>query len=136
MESPSDEEFELNRSNANANSNTNSYLTEQGKTYRPSHWFLGAIVGLFAVLLLGIASSYLVLLRGSLQPRVGLITGSSMEPTLRGPRAEFDCQACGSKSSWTMDTLDPSNEVSCQRCKAYLDTSYPTLVPEIGRAHV
>ena len=79
---------------------------------------------LLGLLTVGITTSYLMLLRRSSQLRIGTLTGSSMEPALRGPRMELICSNCQSLNSWTLDAWDATQEVRCQVCREYLDTSH------------
>jgi len=93
------------------------------KSTRPSSWFVFATLAILGLLTFGITTAYLLLLRQSSQLRVGLLTGSSMEPTLRGPRIEMVCEKCQSKNSWTCDAWNPQQEARCQHCDEYLTTA-------------
>ncbi|MFM9064805.1 MAG: S26 family signal peptidase [Pirellula sp.] len=92
---------------------------------RPSSWFVFTTLGLLGLLTVAVTTSYLILLRQSGQLRVGVLTGSSMEPTLRGPRVELRCGSCTSLNSWTNDAWTPGREVRCQFCNEFIDTSDP-----------
>ena len=101
-------------------------IPQQLGAQRPSRWFVVATLGLLAFLILGLIGAYL-LMRQSHVVRVGRITGSSMEPALRGPRLELVCTNCQSSNSWTYDAWNPSREARCRFCREYLETSDPEL---------
>lgn len=90
---------------------------------RPSRWFLSSIAALMVLLAISIAVAFLVTLRQSAQLRTGLIAGSSMEPTLQGPKQHTTCPTCQRENSWTLDSWIPSRELKCQFCDAFLDTT-------------
>ena len=98
------------------------------KSARPSSWFVFATLAILGLLTVGITTAYLLLLRQSSQMRIGRLSGSSMEPTLRGPRIEMDCEHCRSKHSWALDAWKPNREARCMRCNEYLDTSNSALL--------
>jgi len=98
------------------------------RQYRPSRWFVLATLGLMGLLTVGITTAYLMLLRHSAKDRIGVLTGSSMEPALRGPRAEIRCEQCDQRNSWAIDAWDSARPARCQFCREYLDTFEEPLV--------
>lgn len=81
------------------------------------------------LLAISIAVAFLITLRQSAQLRTGLIAGSSMEPTLQGPRQLTTCPDCKRENAWTLDSWIPSRELKCQYCDAYLDTTDSKPIP-------
>lgn len=49
-------------------------------------------------------------------PRTGLITGSSMEPILRGPRFGWTCSHCTETQEFAFDTCKSNQPFRCQFC--------------------
>ncbi len=96
---------------------------------RPSRWFLSSIAALMVLLAISIAVAFLITLRQSAQLRTGLIAGSSMEPTLQGPKQLTTCPNCNRENAWTLDSWIPSRELKCQFCDAFLDTSDSKSIP-------
>jgi len=96
---------------------------------RPSRWFLSSLAALMVLLAISIAVAFLITLRQSAQLRTGLIAGSSMEPTLQGPRQLTTCPDCKRENAWTLDSWIPSRELKCQYCDAYLDTTDSKPIP-------
>lgn len=96
---------------------------------RPSRWFLSSIAALMVLLAISIAVAFLITLRQSAQLRTGLIAGSSMEPTLQGPKQLTTCPNCNRENAWTRDSWIPSRELKCQFCDAFLDTSDSKSIP-------
>ncbi len=96
---------------------------------RPSRWFLSSIAALMVLLAISIAVAFLITLRQSAQLRTGLIAGSSMEPTLQGPKQLTTCPNCNRENAWTLDSWIPSRELKCQFCNAFLDTSDSKSIP-------
>lgn len=92
---------------------------------RPSSWFVFTTLGLLGLLTVALTTSYLILLRHSGKLRIGVLTGSSMEPTLRGPRVELRCGSCKRVNSWAADAWAPNRELRCQFCNEYIETSNP-----------
>lgn len=101
-----------------------------GRHYRPSRWFVFATFGLLGLLTVGITSAYLMLLKHSTKDRIGVLTGSSMEPALRGPRVEMRCGQCNILNSWAIDAWDSAKPTRCQFCREYLDSSEEPLIRE------
>lgn len=96
---------------------------------RPSRWFLSSIAALMVLLAISIAVAFLITLRQSAQLRTGIIAGSSMEPTLQGPKQLTTCPNCNRENAWTLDSWIPSRELKCQFCDAFLDTSDSKSIP-------
>ncbi len=96
---------------------------------RPSRWFLSSIAALMVLLAISIAVAFLITLRQSAQLRTGLIAGSSMEPTLQGPKQLTTCPDCKRENAWTLDSWIPSRELKCQFCDAFLDTTDSKSIP-------
>ncbi len=57
-----------------------------------------------------------MLLRQGRLPRTGLITGSSMEPILRGPRFVWTCSHCSETQEFAFDTCRSNQPFRCQFC--------------------
>ena len=83
---------------------------------RPRRWFVYSLIGLLLFLFLAITLAALLLLRRGKLPRTGLITGSSMEPVLRGPRFTWTCQACSETQEFAFDTCKSHQPFLCRRC--------------------
>lgn len=81
------------------------------------------------LLAISIAVAFLITLRQSAQLRTGIIAGSSMEPTLQGPKQLTTCPNCNRENAWTLDSWIPSRELKCQFCDAFLDTSDSKSIP-------
>lgn len=57
-------------------------------------------------------------MRRGMTARRGQIAGSSMEPTLRGPRVHWTCPNCGSARSYAMDAWKGNRELQCVSCRS------------------
>jgi Signal peptidase, peptidase S26 len=83
---------------------------------RPRRWFVYSLVGLFLFLSLSITLAAILLLRRGRLPRTGLITGSSMEPVLRGPRFTWTCPECSGSQAFGLDTCKSHQPFRCRWC--------------------
>lgn len=108
---------------------SNPGLQHPSQGTRPSRWFLSSLAALMVLLAISIAVAFLVTLRQSAQLRTGLIAGSSMEPTLQGPKQQTTCPQCQRENIWTLDSWIPSRELKCQFCDAFLDTNNTKTIP-------
>jgi signal peptidase I len=90
---------------------------------RPSRWFLSCIAALIIILALAIVFALALTLRQNARLRSAMISGSSMEPTLHGPRVITKCPACKRDNQWTSDTWIANRELKCQFCNEYVDNS-------------
>ncbi len=85
-------------------------------TSRPRRWFVYSLIGLFLFLSLSITLAAILLLRRGRLPRTGLITGSSMEPVLRGPRFSWTCPDCSESQEFALDTCKSHQPFRCRWC--------------------
>ena len=85
-------------------------------TSRPRRWFVYSLIGLFLFLSLSITLAAILLLRRGRLPRTGLITGSSMEPVLRGPRFSWTCPDCSGPQEFALDTCKSHQPFRCRWC--------------------
>ena len=83
---------------------------------RPRRWFIYSSAGLLVFLCLAITLAAFLLLRRGKLPRTGIITGSSMEPVLQGPRFEWVCAQCSALQSVAFDTCKSNQPMRCQTC--------------------
>lgn len=83
---------------------------------RTSRWFIYLSSGLLVFLCLAVLLAGLILLSRSTQPIAGQVAGSSMEPTLQGPRLLVTCSACQAVHPFSIDAWNPSRPVSCPCC--------------------
>ena len=83
---------------------------------RPRRWFVYSLIGLFLFLSLSITLAAILLLRRGRLPRTGLITGSSMEPVLRGPRLSWTCLDCTGTQEFGLDTCKSHQPFRCRWC--------------------
>lgn len=83
---------------------------------RPGRWFVYSLIGLFLFLSLSITLAAILLLRRGRLPRTGLITGSSMEPVLRGPRFSWTCPDCSETQEFGLDTCKSHQPFRCRWC--------------------
>ncbi|MBU6237609.1 MAG: hypothetical protein KGQ51_07255 [Planctomycetes bacterium] len=83
---------------------------------RTSRWFIYASSGLLVFLCLAVLLAGLILLSRSSQPLAGQIAGSSMEPTLQGPRLLVTCSTCQAVNQFSIDAWNPNRPASCQCC--------------------
>lgn len=83
----------------------------------PRRWFIYSLIGLFLFLCLAITLAAILLLRRGSLPRVGQITGSSMEPILQGPRFSWTCSNCSALQEFALDTCKSNQPFTCQWCK-------------------
>ena len=79
-------------------------------------WFIYSLSGLFIFLCLAIILAAILLLRRGYLPRTGLITGSSMEPILRGPRFSLTCSSCSESQEFALDTCKSNQPFRCRQC--------------------
>lgn len=84
--------------------------------YKPKKWFVWSTVGLLLFLCIAISVAGLILLRRGSRPRIALVAGSSMEPTLRGPRLNWKCNQCESPFLFCLDSLRSNIPLRCPRC--------------------
>ncbi len=82
----------------------------------PRRWFIYSLSGLFLFLCLAITLAAILLLRRGRLPRTGLITGSSMEPILQGPRFSWTCTNCSASQEFALDTCKSNHPFRCQIC--------------------
>ena len=90
---------------------------------RPRRWFIYSSAGLLVFLCLSITLAAFLLLRRGRLPRTGIITGSSMEPVMQGPRFEWTCGQCSALQSVTLDTCKSNQPFRCQSCNRIDDES-------------
>ncbi len=89
----------------------------RSRSSHPRRWFIYSLCALFIFLCLAIVlAAILVLRRGNL-PRSGLITGSSMEPILRGPRFFWTCSNCSESQEFALDTCKSNQPFRCRFCE-------------------
>ena len=82
----------------------------------PKRWFIYSLGGLFIFLSFAIILAAILLLRRGYLPRTGLITGSSMEPILRGPRFSWTCSNCAESQESALDTCKSNQPFRCRMC--------------------
>lgn len=92
---------------------------------RSSRWFIYTSTGLLVFLCLAVTLAGLLLFRKASQPLLAEIAGSSMEPTLMGPRIAIDCPGCKFPNRWTIDSWNPRFEVQCMCCNRKIETPDP-----------
>ena len=90
--------------------------TEARQPIHPRRWFIYSSTGLLIFLGLAIILEAIVLLRRGRLSRTGLITGSSMEPILRGPRFVWTCSHCSETQEFAFDTCKSNQPFRCQFC--------------------
>lgn len=90
---------------------------------RPSRWFLSCIAALIIILAISIVLALAMTLRQNARLRTAMISGSSMEPTLHGPRVITKCPECKRDNQWTSDTWLANRELKCQFCNEYVNNS-------------
>jgi len=83
---------------------------------RPRRWFVYSLIGMFLFLSSAITLAAILLLRRGRLPRTGLITGSSMEPVLRGPRFTWTCPDCFQTHEFALDTCKSHRPIRCRWC--------------------
>ncbi len=83
---------------------------------KPRRWLIYISSGLLVFLCLTIFLAAILLLRRGRLPRTGLITGSSMEPILRGPRFGWTCSHCTEAQEFAFDTCKSNQPFRCQFC--------------------
>ncbi len=86
------------------------------RSSHPRRWFIYSLCGLFIFLCLAIILAAILLLRRGNLPRTGLITGSSMEPILRGPRFLWTCLNCSESQEFALDTCKSNQPFRCRSC--------------------
>ena len=84
--------------------------------YKPKKWFVWSTVGMLLFLCIAISVAGLILLRRGSKPRIALVAGSSMEPTLRGPRLKWKCKQCESPFQFCLDSLRSNMPLRCPHC--------------------
>ena len=82
----------------------------------PRRWFIYISSGMLIFLFLAIILVAFLLLRQGRIPRTGMITGSSMEPILRGPRFAWTCSHCDRLQEFALDTCKSGQPFRCQLC--------------------
>lgn len=87
---------------------------------RTSRWFIYVSSGLLVFLCLSVLVASLMLTVQSSQVRIGQVGGSSMEPTLQGPRAILVCSDCRAESSFARDAWTPNRPVRCRCCNQWI----------------
>lgn len=95
---------------------------------RSSRWFIYASTGLLVFLCLAVTLAGLLLLRKASGSLLAEIAGSSMEPSLQGPRVIIDCPKCKFTNRWTIDAWNPRFEVCCMCCNHKLETPDPPII--------
>jgi signal peptidase I len=83
---------------------------------RTSRWFIYVSSGLIVFLCLSVLLAGLILLSKSSQPLTGQVAGSSMEPTLQGPRLLVTCSVCQAVNQFSIDAWNPKRPASCPCC--------------------
>lgn len=83
-----------------------------------SRWFIYGSTSLLVFLCLAVLMAALLLMRRSAQPRVGVVSGNSMEPVFLGPRIRVPCEACGFTNRFSADAWDDRMPTDCQCCSA------------------
>ena len=86
------------------------------RSSHPRRWFIYSLCGLFIFLCLAMVLAAILLLRRGNLPRTGLITGSSMEPILRGPRFLWTCPNCSESQEFALDTCKSNQPFRCRNC--------------------
>lgn len=81
-----------------------------------SRWFLSFATFLLVFLCLAVLLARLLLTYRSYQPRLGEVVGSSMEPTLQGPRYLVTCSSCQAVTPFTIDAWNPNRPANCPCC--------------------
>ena len=95
---------------------------------RSSRWFIYTSTGLLVFLCLAVTLAGLMLLRKASEPLLAEIAGSSMEPTLLGPRIVIDCPECNFSNRWAVDSWNPRFEVRCMGCNRKLEPPDPPII--------
>jgi len=95
---------------------------------RSSRWFIYTSTGLLVFLCLSVTLAGLLLLRKASQPLLAEIAGSSMEPTLAGPRIVIECPDCQFSNRWAIDSWNPRFEVRCMCCNRKLEPPDPPTI--------
>lgn len=95
---------------------------------RSSRWFIYTSTGLLVFLCLAVTLAGLMLLRKASGPMLAEIAGSSMEPTLLGPRIVIDCPECKFSNRWAVDSWNPRFEVRCMCCNRKLEPPDPPII--------
>ena len=90
---------------------------------QPRRWFIYSLIGLFIFLCLAITLAASLLLRRGRLPRVGQITGSSMEPILQGPRFLWTCPNCSAAQEFALETCKSNQPFRCQACNKIANES-------------
>ena len=97
-------------------------------TYPFRRWFLFSAGGLIVLLGLSILLAGLLLLRHANKPKLAMIAGSSMEPTLIGPRIRVLCPQCSFDNRLSSDAWQPQQAIYCLCCQYEIEADDP---PEI-----
>ncbi len=97
----------------------------------PRRWFLYASASLLVVLFSAIILAGLLLMQRGLQPRTGQITGSSMEPTLAGPRCRWECSLCRRSQPFGADSWREGGSLRCRFCGSSQIASVDSILDEI-----
>jgi signal peptidase I len=84
----------------------------------PHRWFIYSSTALLVLLCLAIILAAMLLLRRGYVARQGIITGSSMEPILQGPRLRLTCETCKRKQEFAWDTCHNTRPFRCSKCDA------------------
>ena len=83
---------------------------------KPHRWFIHWAASLMVLLSLGILMASLMLMRQGYVVRQGIVTGSSMEPCLRGPRLVWTCPSCSNEQEFAWDSCKSLRPFCCQFC--------------------
>lgn len=88
----------------------------QSSFRQPHRWFIYSSAGLLVFLCLAIILAAMILLRRGYVTRQGVVTGSSMEPILRGPRLRLSCVKCERAHDFAWDTCHKDTAFVCPNC--------------------
>ncbi len=83
---------------------------------QPHRWFIYSSAGLLVFLCLAIILAAMILMRRGYVTRQGIVTGSSMEPILRGPRLRLTCVKCEHSHDFAWDTCRKDTAFACPNC--------------------
>jgi signal peptidase I len=113
-----------------------SQLTRRApNTYPFRRWFLFSAAGLIVFLGLSILLAGLLLLRRANKPKLAMIAGSSMEPTLVGPRIRVRCPRCSFDNRLSIDAWQPQQAIYCLCCQSEIEADDPPEVIQGEQVH-